>query len=380
MKNMLDRIRWTKVGPWALVLLGVISLLATWLLWSANTTTRTLVFRATATPAATEVATTQPRYQSNHEGNAEPEAADLAHRQTVLERFSCRDCHGVGKGWLMPDDHSTMAEEGCQECHVAAPEPLPISLHQNMEQGAEEPCGACHFDQVGLASVTTDAARLPSAASSAPAGCNSCHGGSAEDLLPSSHAERSQALSTCIVCHETQPLDSPAVPHRVEGWERCDFCHGEQRLTPLTGAHEGDVGGQCLFCHSVTQLPPTTHRNMVFVAHDEGGCMTCHAEDALAPLQDSHVDRAEPLCALCHNPDDEEEAPPIAPHPLARTTCKSCHSASLVGTLPLDHTDRGEDTCNVCHDEHPGGPPTIPHAIDNRADCTDCHQPSGPQP
>ncbi len=378
MTNMLSHMRWMRAVLWALVLLGVISLLATWLLWSENITTRPLVFTATATPTATKAATPQP--QPDRERDAEPEAADLAHRQTVLQLFSCRDCHRVNRAWLMPDDHSTMPEEECTDCHQAAPEPPSIFLHQTMEQSAvQEPCGACHSDQVGLP-VTVDAAGFPSTASAAQGDCYSCHNGGEEDLLPDSHAENSQALSTCIVCHETQPLDSPAVPHRVDGWERCDFCHGEQRLTPLAGGHEGDVGGQCLRCHTVIQLPPATHRKMVFVAHEEEGCTACHAEGALAPLQDSHVDRAEPLCSLCHNPGDEEEPPPIVPHPLARSTCTSCHSASLIGTLPSDHTDRDEGTCNVCHEEHPEGPPTIPHAVDNRAECTDCHQPSGPLP
>ena len=312
---------------------------------------------ATATPG--------PTGQATLDGHSEPlETPPLAHRQRVLQRFACSDCHGVDRGWLMPVDHAAVGLGECRDCHQAAPEPPPIALHTTLDPDpVQESCGLCHSDFVPPTfSVVAQ-----------PPSCVSCHGREADQVLPISHAGRSQSTSTCIVCHETTPLVVPAVPHELVGWERCTFCHGPQRLTPLTGAHEADAEDQCLLCHAAVPDLPNTNTNMHELSKEQGGCLSCHGEGRLAPLPGSHAGRAELLCTLCHRTAHEE--PPSAPHALAgEGACSRCHAPQDVGALPASHAARTEQMCVSCHEAD--GAPAIPHALEKRGNCEDCHAPS----
>lgn len=297
------------------------------------------------------------------QGPAEPGV--LVHRQTILDRFACGDCHGVKSGWLMPSDHASLSESECQTCHRRVAEPPPITLHDNADHDVvSEGCGLCH-----KAFATN-----PRPAPAAQALCYKCHGAETNKVLPSSHALRSETTSTCIVCHETRLAGNSAVPHLIDGLGRCGFCHGPQRLTPLAGAHNSQAAEECLACHDVVR-PPGIYGEMHTLSTENGGCGSCHAAGRLAPLPSSHDGRSELLCGICHQPAREEPAP--VPHPLAKETlCNSCHAEGQLGKLPYDHATRSEPMCVACHAEQPGGVPTIPHALDNRAGCTDCHVPS----
>ncbi len=293
------------------------------------------------------------------------EAAPLVHREAVLSKFSCFDCHGVDRGFLMPEDHRTVAATECTNCHKPAPEPPPISLHDSShQQSPSEECAACH----------TTFSAPPRPATITQGVCFSCHGSDTDKVFPADHAKRSNATTTCIVCHQTTQVTIPAVPHRTFGYEQCTFCHGPGRLTTLEGAHVYQPVERCLTCHQVVQ-PPPIYTRMHTLATQNQGCMECHAPTAIAPLPASHEGRTELMCALCHQPADEQ--PPDVPHSLTSTgVCASCHTASQVGSLPWDHATRTDQTCSVCHAERPGGVPSIPHALENRAVCTECHAPT----
>jgi hypothetical protein len=301
--------------------------------------------------------------QAPEYGPAEPGA--LVHRQTVLERFACGDCHGVNSGWLMPADHASLPESECQGCHRRAPEPPPITIHDNTDhEVVSEDCGLCH----------KAFATVPRVAPVVQTLCFQCHSVEMDSVLPASHAARSDDTSTCITCHETRLAYNPEVPHRIDGWERCEFCHGAQRLTPLSGAHNSQAAERCQSCHSAVR-PPGVYGNMHALSTEKGGCSSCHAAGRLAPLPGSHDGRSDLLCGLCHEPAREEPSP--VPHSLVtETECSNCHAAGQLGNLPLGHTSRTEPMCVACHAERPGGVPTIPHALDNRAVCTDCHVPA----
>jgi len=222
-----------------------------------------------------------------------PEPEPVTHRATVLQSFSCLDCHGVDRGFVMPEDHGTMPATGCTGCHQPAAEPQPVSLHSDvpLTSPSQDDCGLCH---------TAFAAQSQRAPAS-PGVCYLCHRGDAGDALPVSHARLSNATSTCIVCHQVQQLSPPAVPHRTEGWEECTFCHGPQRLTPLTGAHTDERTGLCFTCHAVVQPPPV--RAATHAPATEGkGCTSCHVTAGVAPLPSSHDRWTEALCSLCHQP------------------------------------------------------------------------------
>jgi hypothetical protein len=295
------------------------------------------------------------------------EAAPLTHRESVRKDFSCFDCHGVDRGFLMPEDHRPMAATECTNCHKPAPEPPPISLHDDShQQSPGEQCAACH--------KTSGAPQKPATITKGT--CFNCHGDQTEKVLPASHAMRSDAATVCFVCHQTKQVAIPIVPHKTYGYENCTFCHGPSRLTTLEGAHVNQPAERCLTCHQVVQ-PPAIYTRMHALADATQGCTSCHAPAAIAPLPASHEGRTELMCALCHQPAAPDEQPPDVPHPLTETgVCASCHAASQVGSLPWDHQTRTEQTCTICHAERPGGVPSIPHALTNRAVCTECHAPS----
>jgi hypothetical protein len=354
-----------KVWVSAVVLVGAAFLVAAPRIWpqGGGAQGRTASSRAAVmTVPAHEILVPTPTL----EPSASPQP--MTHRPSVLQQFACGDCHGVASGWLMPPDHAGAAEAECQDCHQPAPEPPAIALHDWMghEDTSTGHCGLCH----------TEFAESAPPAPASPSLCVRCHGAETDDVLPASHAGRSDATSTCIVCHETRALARPAVPHRIEGWEQCNFCHGPQRLTELGGAHTSSASQKCLSCHDATR-PPDLNRQMHTLSTEKGGCASCHAPDRLAPLPESHAGRSELLCLLCHEPAAEEA--PVLPHDLEREQqglCTSCHTDGRLGMLPYDHTTRTDAMCVACHAVQPGGVPVITHTLENRAACTDCHLPS----
>ena len=346
-----------KVWASAVVLVAASFLVAAPRVWTQH--------GGTAAPAAGVAATATPQPLHGMAPSPDPgptEASDLTHREVVLGEFTCGECHGVARGWLMPEDHATMPENECRDCHRPVPEPSPIALHERMAR--EEPwedCGSCH------AAFAEEARPAPVT----PRLCVKCHATDVEEVLPPSHAVRSDAVSTCAVCHQRQILDIPAVPHRIEGWDDCTFCHGPQRLTPLEGPHNERASEDCLSCHDVL-VTPGVYDAMHAQSKETDGCTSCHAMGELAPLPASHDGRDEVLCVLCHQPATEE--PPLAPHAFASTgECRSCHNEGHTGALPYDHVARTDELCATCHAEVAVGVPGIPHTMDNRSVCTDCH-------
>jgi hypothetical protein len=318
------------------------------------------------TPSQVAAVTPQPTGSTNPTpGPAAAEPAALTHRQSVLQQFSCFDCHGVTRGFLMPSDHASMTQAECENCHRPAAEPPPISLHDNGHQNTpSQDCGFCHQ---GFAAQARPAPTTQQ-------NCYRCHGADTNKVIPADHANRSDATYTCIVCHQTQQVTVPTVPHRTAGWEQCTFCHGTGRLTPLDGAHATQLNERCLTCHAVVQ-PPAIYSTMHTLATARQGCTSCHAVGQMAPLPASHDSRSDVLCVLCHPPASAD--PPQVPHSVAdNSACSSCHTTAKVGSLPYDHTTRTDQMCTVCHAERPGGAPPIPHALENRGACMECHAPS----
>ena len=323
---------------------------------------------AQARTPPSQVAAVTPQSGDNAGPTPEPtasEAAELTHRQSVVQQFSCFECHGVERGFIMPSDHAPMPEAECGNCHRPVAEPPPIALHENAHQDTpSQDCGLCHQ---GFAAQARPAPVVQR-------DCYRCHGDETDKVLPASHASRSDATSTCIVCHQAQQLAIPVVPHGTAGWEQCTFCHGPQRLTPLEGAHENQLNERCLTCHTVVE-PPGIYSAMHSLATAKQGCTSCHATTQMAPLPASHDGRAEVLCLLCHQAATEDA--PQVPHSVANNSvCNSCHTTARVGSLPYDHTTRTDQMCTVCHAERPGGAPVITHAIENRDACIECHAPS----
>lgn len=68
--------------------------------------------------------------------------------------------------------------------------------------------------------------------------------------------------------------------------------------------------------------------------------------------------------------------PPV-PHPVeGREDCLVCHAEGVGGApkVPDSHEGRASDTCLLCHmDDMTGDVPNIPHEIEGRENCLDCH-------
>lgn len=77
----------------------------------------------------------------------------------------------------------------------------------------------------------------------------------------------------------------------------------------------------------------------------------------------------------------QEEIPPI-PHQLERREdCLGCHEEGKLGSpmIPEDHAGRTNDVCQECHRPEGEAPlviPAIPHTLENRENCLECHKPS----
>ncbi len=324
---------------------------------------------ATATPAPSPAAT--PPEQTDQGRPAE--AAGLAHRPVVLQRFLCENCHRLDGGWLLPDSHASLVGQACESCHAPAPPPPPVTVHyapgDTVTQGL---CTLCHGDVVRQVPP-----QIPSQTSGAE-GCTSCHNAEQRVIPPADHP--SGSVATCMVCHETRILAAAVVPHRIEGWQECSFCHGEGRLTPLAGGHKDTTDDQCLRCHDAVETPPSVTRTMLDHSDVKGGCTSCHSEGRLAPLPASHEGRTDVTCSLCHDPAQKKESP-LVPHSITgERACSACHTPETLRLKVGGHANLSDAACAACHREQPGGVPSIPHPLTDRANCTDCHAPPSPRP
>ncbi len=343
-------------------------LLATPLGWSAGSSVGPPSPGEVPAPAPAPAATPQDN-GTQEEGGAPGEPAAVAHRQTVLQRFLCENCHRLDGGWLLPDSHASLAGQACEGCHAPAPELPPVTVHYTPgdDTATQGLCTLCHGDVVRQAPP-----QIPSQASGAE-GCASCHASEQRVIPPADHP--SGSVATCMVCHETRVLAAAAVPHRVEGWEECSFCHGEGRLTPLQGGHTDLTDDACLRCHDAVETPPSMTRTMLEHSDVKGGCTSCHSEGLLAPLPESHEGRTEVTCSLCHNATSKQ--PPLVPHSVTGgRVCSACHTSETLRVKLDGHAHLSDGACVACHREQPGGVPSIPHTLTDRADCTDCHAPT----
>jgi len=346
----------------ALVLLASTgSLLTARLVWPAGGSGNTIPLpvhslTATPTPAASPQAV-----QPDAEGPGEPQA--LTHRQSVLDRFVCANCHGPEGGWPAPSDHASLKQE-CTDCHAPAQEPAPVSVHRTPGEAALQPlCSFCH----------SDIARAVPAQVAQAEECSSCHKQPDRLVLPGDHKGRSAV--TCMVCHKTLDLAVPAVPHKVADRQECSFCHGKGRLTIPEGAHRSQKDDVCLRCHDSTLTPPDVPDRMLQLSTQTEGCATCHAPDRVAPLPVSHEGRREALCGVCHTA--VHDSAPLIPHsPGPSAACLKCHTPERLTGLSVKHAGISEKACTTCHASQPGAVPAIPHELEGRNDCTDCHAPS----
>ena len=337
------------------------ALLTARLVWPAGGSGNTMLLPAHSATATPTPSAAQEAVQPEANGPEEPQP--LTHRQSVLDRFVCANCHGPEGGWPAPSDHASPGQD-CTGCHAPAQEPSPIAVHRTPGEAALQPlCSFCHSDIArGVPLQVAEAEE-----------CSSCHNQPDRLVLPGDHKGRS--VVTCMVCHETLELAVPQVPHKVEDREECSFCHGKGRLIIPEGAHQVQEDDECLRCHDSTLTPPDVPSRMLQLSTQTEGCATCHAQGRLAPLPVSHQGRSEALCGVCHTA--VHDSAPLMPHsPGQSAACVKCHSPERLAGLSVKHAGMSEKACTTCHVSQPGAVPAIPHEVAGRGNCTDCHAPS----
>ncbi len=210
------------------------------------------------------------------------------------------------------------------------------------------------------------------------------------------------------------------IPHPIGPTTDCSLCHGPGKVLPAPDDHSIYTAGQCTTCHTPSLTEPgaaTTTLTPVAIPHPVTGrenCLECHDPGGgVRPAPQDHAGRAVDTCQACHKPAAGAQEPvatatpagpatprsgaPEIPHSLdGRTNCLQCHDpGSGLKPAPQDHVGRAADTCQTCHrpaagaqepaaTATPAGPatsrsgaPEIPHSLDGRANCLQCHDPDG---
>ena len=143
-----------------------------------------------------------------------------------------------------------------------------------------------------------------------------------------------QDPSVCAECHK-ETADWQAGIHSVV---TCEDCHGSTREHVITAR-----GNQA------SPLPLIDAQDL---------CLTCHAQAPGRPADFPQVDPAShpaqiagfrPACARCHTPHNPG-IPLTIPHTLeGRSACLNCHAAGQWKPVPADHAKRTNDQCLTCH-------------------------------
>lgn len=152
------------------------------------------------------------------------------------------------------------------------------------------------------------------------------------------------------------------VPHPAGPQTDCTICHGgEDPVIPYPENHAGYEQPFCALCHQpslaedqdieVVPVPPAPHLVEGFGEQ----CLECHDTDGFVPYPDSHAGWDAESCQFCHSTvefreRDEDEKRPTIPHTLeGRDDCLQCHNLDKIRPFPADHEDRSLDDCQICH-------------------------------
>jgi len=278
------------------------------------------------------------------------------------KREDCLGCHEEGKlkSPQIPEDHTDLVNEECQECH------RPID---EVETATEPMSGQPPFTQT----LTTSPPDYP--------------------LIPHTLEKR----EACLECHETGKLKAPRIPenHVDRPNEICRDCHLTEseagtRFGPPLVPHDLAFRQDCMTCHTSPQPTPTPQptRLPTPIPHPQASgmdtCVDCHTtleEEHVTIVTQSqrsiHADR-DVFCADCHGGDPTAETKEAAKSPdsgyIGRPAkadipalCASCH-ADVVQMrqydLPTDQYAKYQESIHGIR---------LDEGDDNVATCFDCH-------
>ena len=270
---------------------------------------------------------------------------------------ACEPCHGEMQ--FGTDDSSFCANSACHgrawpsvELNAAFPHPIELE-----NRHAEVWCHDCHE---GIERPAFE--------------CSNCH----EPPMESHFGD------ACEDCHTTEGFESAFVtgfehPVELEGIHaelECLACHtaGETLTYECSECHEPPsathFGDSCEDCHTPdgfagATLPPGMHPVPLVGAHLRATCAVCHADGERVPeyiCSNCHMPQENHLpgeCDDCHTPEGwvESVAPivsvsPEIPHTLeGREDCVQCHApdSQIRPARASTHTGRINEQCGLCH-------------------------------
>jgi nitrate/TMAO reductase-like tetraheme cytochrome c subunit len=208
-------------------------------------------------------------------------------------------------------------------------------------------------------------------------GCMRCHDG--KHLSADNQAIRLE----CNICHTIPQVAGPGQPVPPVAAAPATNEPESHRSTTWLAEHRFRFDNTCAECHTTDN--PGGSDNSSFCSNS-----ACHATEwQFAGLN------APKILELSKPPATTSQGTANAvPHPIsARTNCLLCHAPDKVRPYPANHTSFTTEMCTQCHaatleeaapagagEQAPGGPPAIPHPLEGRADCKQCHGPDGVKP
>jgi hypothetical protein len=245
------------------------------------------------------------------------------------------------QGGPPPIPHPIGPDTNCRICH-GLDQVLPFP--ENHTDYSRDICTSCHQPILPLATSTPQASPTPTQPAAVTVTVRATT--SAPDVLPTSTPKATPSATAPPV------VAAPAIPHSLEGHENCLQCHDPNgNIVPAPPDHEGRPVGSCQDCHQPT-TPTTTS--------------TSPASSTVTPSPAAVTATAVPTTSV----------PEVTPTGTPKATPSA--TAPPVGAAPaIPHSLEGRDNCLQCHDPNGNIVPAPPdHEGRPVGSCLNCHQPA----
>ncbi|MFV8819618.1 cytochrome c3 family protein [Haliea sp. E17] len=175
--------------------------------------------------------------------------------------------------------------------------------------------------------------------------------------------------SQCLGCHDFGPespvhpmlqsphgaADNPRTPMANEG---CEACHGP------SGNHAA----------APTQVSPGVSFGPRWTAStgtQDGQCLACHKDTALAHWDSAPHNRSDLACTTCH--DIHHLPDKVLAADTQGQVCTVCHKVQREGIHGLSSHLDSNPACTTCHSPHDASPPLATTLENRSAGCRSCH-------
>ena len=273
----------------------------------------------------------------------------------------------------VPFDHLTTGFEldgvhrdlPCESCHLNA-----------IFKGTPRDCGTCHITGSQYNATPKTATHIASTNN-----CAACHNTIA--FRPDVHFEHSEALGTCVTCHNGTIAQGEGPTHPATSTD-CAACHTVISWNPPKAVDHTQiplaVAGFCIICHNGVQASGKPANHIATTLE----CGDCHVTSTWLGANFDHTGITSG-CVSCHN--GTKAVGKQASHMPTTNLCENCHTTGIGTSTPswvpsaFDHTQMTVQTCQTCHSGtvkistgFVSGQPTnhVP-PIPPLVDCSSCH-------